>query len=60
MTMPSVPIVATPVAPETQVPPPASVSAVVRPVHVTKLPVIAAGIALTVTTEVAVHPGAVA
>lgn len=58
VTMPVVePMVATPVLPLVHMPPPvASVTVVVAPMHALNVPPIAAGLAFTVTTVVALQP----
>jgi hypothetical protein len=50
------PIVATLVLPLFQVPPPASLSAIVAPIHTAEGPVMAAGNGLTVTVVVTAQP----
>ena len=56
-TIPVVPIVATPVLALVHVPPPvASASVVVAPVQTVRVPVMAAGVVLTVTILVAKQP----
>jgi hypothetical protein len=50
------PAVAIPVALLLQVPPPASLSVVVKPEHTLRLPNIAVGNGLTVTTAVVIQP----
>ena len=52
------PIVAMPVLPLVHVPPPASLSVVVKPAQTTAVPVIEDGNGLTVTTTVAIQPAA--
>ena len=50
------PIVATPVAPDVHVPPPAQLSVVLAPWQILMLPVTAPGNGFTVTTVVALQP----